>query len=213
MTVGAGIRLVVVDDHPVVREGIRRLLALDERISEVVEAGSAEEALEQVGACPAHVVLMDIRLPGMDGIEATRQLRSRHPGVKVVVLTCFGDEYLVQAIEAGATGYILKTAMGPELVRAVLQAANGQTAIDPTLMQDLILRMFEVSRMARAEVLSNRQREILRPVADGVPTKGIAAHLSISQATLTRQLRHIHDQLGVDDRSHAVAEAYRRNLL
>ncbi len=107
----------------------------------------------------------------------------------------------------------LRALTEPELVWAVLQTVNGQSPIDPTLMPGLLHRMGELSRVAQSEVLSNRQQEILRPVADGVPTKGIAAHLSISQATLTDELRHIHDQLGVDDRSHAVAEAYRRNLL
>ncbi len=203
---------MVVDDHPVVREGMRRLLELDERISVVVEAGSAEEALQKVSEYPPDVLLMDIRLPGMDGIEATRLIRSQHPSVKVIVLSSTADEYLAQAIEAGAAGYMLKTATRDELVQAVVQAAGGQSPIDPKLMPSLLHHMGELSRGARHRLLSSRQREILQLVADGVPSKGIAAHLSVSQATLTRELRHIFDQLGVDDRAHAVAEAYRRNL-
>jgi len=207
------IRVFLVDDHLVVREGIRRLLELDERVSVVGAAGSAEEALEQVGACPADVLLMDIRLPGMDGIEATRQLRSQHPSVKVVVLSSFGDEYLAQAIEAGATGYMLKTATGPELVQAVLQADGGQIPIDPTLMPGLLHRMSELSRMVRCEVLSNRQWEILRLVAGGTRYKDIAGHLFLSETTVNREMRTIFDRLGVNDAAHAVSESYKRGIL
>ena len=133
--------------------------------------------------------------------------------MKVVVLSSFGDEYLAKPIDAGATGYILKTATQPELVQAVVQAAAGQSPIDPTLVPGLLQRMSELSGMARCEVLSNRQREILRLIADGVPSTEIAANLSVSQATLTRELRHVFDLLGVDDRAHAIAEASRKNLL
>lgn len=208
-----GITLFLVDDHPVVREGIRRLLELDERLSVVGEAGSGEEALERLNGCPADVVLMDIRLPGMDGIEATRQLRARHPDLKIMILSSFGDEYLAEAIEAGANGYILKTATQPELTRAVVQTASGQGPLDPTLTPRLFDRMAELSRAARSQDLSGRQREILQLIADGVPSREIAARLSMSQATLSRQLRHVFDLLGVDDRAHAIAEAYRRDLL
>lgn len=206
------IRVLIVDDHPVVREGIRRLLELDEQISVVGEAGSGEEALARMDECPADVTLMDIRMPGIDGIEATRQLRVRYPNLKVIVLSSFGDEYLAEAIEAGANGYILKTATQPELVRAVVQAAGGQSPIDARLTPGLLGRLAELSRMTQRQGLSSRRREILRLVANGVPSKEIAARLSVSQATLTRELRHVFNLLGVDDRTHAVAEAYRRNL-
>ena len=206
-------RVFLVDDHPVVRAGMRQLLELDERVSVVGEAGSGEEALEQFNGCPADVVLMDIRLPGMDGIEATRQLRARHPDLKIMILSSFGDEYLAEAIEAGANGYILKTATQPELTRAVVQTASGQGPLDPTLTPRLFDRMAELSRAARSQDLSSRQQEILRLIADGVPSKEIAARLSMSQATLSRQLRQVFDLLGVDDRAHAIAEAYRKNLL
>ena len=190
------IRVFLVDDHPVVREGIRRLLETDERISVVGEAESGEEALEQGDACPKDVLLMDVLLPGMDGIEATRQLRSRYPDLKVVVLSSIGDRHLARAIEAGATGYLLKTATRDELVQAVVEAAGGQSPIDPKLMPSLLHHTGELSRAARHRLLSSRQREILRLVADGVPSQGIAAELSVSRATLKRELRHIFDQFG-----------------
>ena len=207
------IRLLLVDDHPVVREGIRRLLELDKQVSVVCEAGSGEEALEQMETSPADVALMDIRLPGIDGIEATRRLMARYPDLKVIVLSSFGDEFLVEAIEAGAKGYILKTAMQPELVHAVVQAASGQTPIDPKLTPRLFGRLAELSRMSRYQGLSSRQQEMLRLVADGVPSNEVAGSLSISHATLTREMRHVYDLLGVNSRAHAVAEAYKKGLL
>lgn len=207
------IRLLLVDDHPVVRGGIRRLLELEEQISVVGEAGSGEEALERMDASAVDVVMMDIRLPGIDGIETTRRLRALHPDLKIVVLSSFGDEYLTKAVDAGANGYILKTATQPELVRAVVQVVNGQTPVDTKLISNLFRQLGELSRMARCRVLSDRQGEILRLIANGVPSKEIAARLSMSHATLTRELRHVFDVLGVDDRAHAVAEASRRDLL
>lgn len=206
------IRVLLVDDHPVVRMGIRRLLELEEQISVVGEAGSGEEALEQMDASAADVVMMDIRLPGIDGIETTRRLHAQHPDLKVIVLSSFGDEYLAKAVDAGANGYIMKTATQPELVHAVVQVANGQTPVDAKLIPNIFRQLGELSRMAGCRVLSDRQREILRLIANGVPSNEIAARLSMSHATLTRELRHVFDVLGVDDRAHAVAEASRRGL-
>ena len=207
------IRLLLVDDHPVVRQGIRRLLELEEQVSVVGEAGSGEEALERMDASAADVVMMDIRLPGIDGIETTRRLQAQHPDLKVIILSSFGDEYLAKAVDAGANGYILKTASQRELVHAVVQVANGQTFVDAQLVPKLFRQLGELSRMARCEDLSDRQREILGLIANGVSSKEIAVTLTMSHATLTRQLRHVFDVLGVDSRAHAVAEASRRGLL
>jgi len=209
----AAIRVFLVDDHPAVREGMRHLLELDGQISVVGEVGSGEEALEQENWHSVDVLLMDIRLTGMDGIEATRQLRARHPDLKIMILSSFGDEYLVEAIEAGANAYIMKTAIQPELIHSVLQTADGHGPIDPTLTPRLFDRMIELSRTAQVPVLSTRQQEMLRLIADGVSSAEIASKLSMSQATLTRQLRHIFDLLGVDNRAQAIAEAYKNNLL
>lgn len=213
MTAITKTRVFLVDDHPVVRAGMRQVLELDDRISVVGEADSGEEVLEQLSRCPADVVLMDICLPDMDGIEATRQLRARHADLKIMILSAFGDEYLAEAIEAGANGYILKTTAQEELTRAVIQTASGQGPLDPTLTPRLFDRMAELSRSAQGQDLSSRQQEILRLIADGVPSREIAARLSMSQATMSRQLRQVFDLLGVDDRAHAIAEAYRKNLL
>ena len=207
------VRVFLVDDHPAVREGLQQLLELDGRISVVGEAESGEEALEQVDRSSVDVLLMDIWMPGMDGIEATRQLRARHPDLKIMIVSGFGDEYLVEAIEAGANAYILKSATQSELMHAVFQTADGQGPIDPTLTPRLFDRMAELSTTALGPVLSSRQQEILRLIADGMPSTEIEAKLSMSQATLTRQLRHVFDLLGVDNRAQAIAEAYKNNLL
>ena len=203
----------LVDDHPVVREGIRRLLEMDERVVVVGEAGNATEALSLVPSTSAKVVLMDVRLPGMDGIEATRRLKVLDPELRIIILSSFGERYLIPCIEAGAFGYILKTATQPEMVSAVIRAAEGQSPIDPALAKLLFNRPGQTSRRYGPPGLSQRQQEILRMVADGVPSKGIAAKLSVSDATLTRELRRVFDLLGVDDRAHAIAEAYKRHLL
>jgi len=207
------IRVCLVDDHPVVREGIRRLLERDERILVVAEAANAEEALAQVPETAARVVLMDIIMPGVNGIETSRRLTAKEPGLRVVILSSYGDQYVASAIEAGACGFLLKSATGPEMVEAVVQAANGQSPIDPSLTSRLVGRLVELSRTTDSQGLSGRQLDILRQIADGVSSEDIATKTSISHATLTRELRRIYDLLGVDSRAHAVAEAHKRELL
>ncbi len=207
------IRVFLVDDHPVVREGIHQLLELDERISVVGEAGDAEEAVEEIGVSIPQVVLMDIKLPGADGIEATRRLKDRVPESRVVILSSFGDQYLTQAIEAGACGYILKTASQPELVLAVVQAANGQSPVDPCLSGDLFAQVAKLAKGAQSGGLSTRQHEILVMAANGSSSRDIEGHLFVSEATVKREFRNIFDALGVNDRVQAVAEAYRRKII
>ena len=204
------IRVFLVDDHPVVREGIRLLLSTDDTILITDEAATAEEALSKIQSSSPQVVLMDIRLPGISGVEATRQLKEQYPDLRVVILSGFNHEYLAQAIEAGADGYVLKTSSPSELVNAVKQAANGQPPIDSNLTAELL---GQLSRLSRSQGLTQRQLAILRGVSQGVPSKEIAAQLAISDATFKRDMRNIFNFFVVNDRAQAVAEAYRRNLL
>ncbi len=206
------IRVLLVDDHPVAREGVRRLLELDSQILVVDEAESGEEALDKMDSLP-EVVLMDIRMPGINGIEATYQLKIRHPDVKVIILSSFGSEYLDQAIEAGASGYILKTATQTEIVGAVHQAAQGQSPIDAELRKGLLERFNWLSKRARYQGLSSRQHSILQLVADGTSSKEIAAQLEISNATLKREFKAIFNYLGAEDKAQAVGETYKRQLI
>ena len=206
-------RVLVVDDHPATRTGIRRLIQSEPSISVTGEATSAEEAISLVDAQDVDLVLMDIQLPGIDGIEAIQQMKVKHPDLKFIILSSFGDDYLPRAIEAGASGYLLKTATKAELVDAVVQVAEGKAVIDPNLTTGLFGQFARVSRAAQQHSLSVRQLEILRRVANGVPSKEIASQSAISDATLKRDLKRIFDQLGVNDRAQAVAEAYKRHLL
>ena len=207
------VRLFLVDDHPLVLEGLRRLLETDERVTVVGEARSAEEGLDQLQTLEADVVVLDIRLPGMDGVEATGHFKARHPEVKVVIVSSFGDEYLMPSIEAGADGYMLKPSPSAGLVQGVLQAAAGQPPIDASLTKRLLSRVSDGSKAGGKLSLSPRQHELLVHVTEGYVSKEIASRLCISHATLKRELKNIFNLLGVNDRAHAVAEAYRRRIL
>ena len=209
----SNVRVYIVDDYPLVREGIRRLLEVDPRISIVGEADSGEIALDRVPTASPNVVLMDVNLPGINGIETTRLLTSRHPELRVLMLSSFGDQFLLEALDAGACGFILKSATQQEMVNAVLSAAGGDLPIDPKLTNVVLNRNGAQSKMGVEHALSNRQENILRLISDGLTSKEITSRLSISEATLTRDLRHVFDFLGVDDRAHAVAAAFRHNIL
>ena len=151
------IRVFLVDDHPLVREGIRRLLEPVEGIVVVGEAGSAEEILAMVGAQAVDVVLMDIKLTGMDGIEATGKLKVERPDLKVIMLSSFGNEYLVQAIEAGANGYILKSATRCELADAVVHVAGGQKCLDPIPTMWVAAEVAQITRSDRGDLRCHRR--------------------------------------------------------
>jgi DNA-binding NarL/FixJ family response regulator len=156
------------------------------------------------------VVLMDLRMPEMGGVEATRRLRERAPSAHVLVLTTYDtDDDVLPAVEAGATGYLLKDAPREELVRAVRAASRGESVLSPSVAGRVLSRVREPAR----DSLSQRELEVLRLVANGVPTREAAAALFVSEATIKTHLLHIYDKLGVRDRAAAVGEAYRRHLL
>lgn len=206
------IAVVLVDDHPMMREGLRRLLETSENFLVVGEVDTAEEILDNLDGLDVDLVVMDIRLPGMDGVEATRQLKIRQPGMKVVIVSAYGQDHLMASIDAGADGYLLKTLAPEDLVRSLLQAAQGHAPVDPTLTRQL---MEQATTGAHRKNLdpSPRQQEMLQLVAEGLPSKEMAFRLSISYTTLKREFRKIFDLLGVNDRAHAVAEAHRRRLI
>lgn len=209
----AKLRVFLVDDHPLLKEGLRRLLEANENFQVVGEAETAESALEQLEITRADLVVMDVRLPGMDGVEATRQLKARHPHLKVVIVSAFGEEYLMHSIEAGADGYLLKTLAPEELARSLLQAAQGRPPVDATLTRHLMDRAASGDFASRGATLSSRQVEVLQLISQGISSREVAPRLFISQTTLKREFRNIFDLLGVNDRAHAVAEAYRRQLI
>lgn len=206
-------RVFLVDDHPLVTESLARKLSENEEINVVGTAENAEDALERVKALLPHLVVMDVQLPGMDGVEATRQLKAACPEIRVVIVSAYGEDYLVPCIQAGAEAYLLKTSPPENLVRDIIRAAQGEPQIDSSLTRHLLDQVSAYASINRGFGFSPRQKELLRLVAEGCSTKGMAARLFISEATVKREFQNIFNGLGVNDRAHAVAEAYRRKLI
>ncbi len=207
------IRVFLVEDHPMMRLAMRGILEASERFSVVGEADNAEESIAKIDTVPTDMVVMDIQLPGIDGVEATRQLKARHGHLKVVIMSAFGEEYLIPSIEAGADGYMMKGVAPSEVVDGLLQAAAGTPPIDQTLTRHLMNRAADGESARVGPSLSPRQQEVLRRVSDGLTSKEIASGLAISNTTLKREFRSIFEALGVNARAHAIAEAYRRDLI
>jgi len=204
------VRVLVVDDHPVVRDGIRGMLAGASGIEVVGEAGGGAEAVEQAESLAPDVVLMDLRMPGVDGVAAIREIVRRGLPSRVLVLTTYDtDREVLSAIEAGATGYLLKDAPRDELVRAVEATARGQAFLSATVGALLMERV----RSPEPETLTERELEVLRLVASGATNRDIAERMFVSEATVKTHLLHVYEKLGVNDRAAAVAAAYDRGLL
>ncbi|MDH4116697.1 MAG: response regulator transcription factor [Acidimicrobiia bacterium] len=204
------IRVVVADDHPIVRQGLVALLANEPDIEVVADVADGRAAVSAVLAEEPDVVLMDLRMPEMDGVEATRAVRARRPGVAVLVVTTYDtDEAIVRAVEAGAAGYMLKDSPTDALVDAVRRAAAGETVLAPPITKRLNDRDRRVSPYA----LTSREIELLRAVAGGNTNAEIAASPFISEATVKTHLIHIFEKLAVSDRAAAVARAYERGFL
>lgn len=204
------IRLLIVDDHPVVRDGLRGMFAGDADFEVVGEAANGSEAVDLAAALQPDVVLMDLRMPGMDGAAAIRQMAERQIPSRVLVLTTYdSDSDIVPAIEAGATSYLLKDAPREALLRAVRAAHQGESVLAPSVASRLLNQM----RTPAAESLSEREIEVLRLIAQGMTNREAAARLFISEATVKTHLVHIYSKLGVNDRAAAVAAAYERGLL
>jgi DNA-binding NarL/FixJ family response regulator len=204
------IGLLIVDDHPVVRDGLRGMFAGDERFQVLGEAADGDEALAVARAVQPDVVLMDLRMPGMDGVTAIRALREQGSPARVLVLTTYDtDSDVLPAIKAGATGYLLKDTPREELFRAVSAAYRGESVLSPAVAGRL---MGELRAPAREE-LSQRELEVLSLIAQGCTNRETAARLFISEATVKTHLLHAYAKLGVRDRAAAVAAAYARRLL
>ncbi len=206
------IRILLVDDHQVVREGLRRMLELEADLSVVGEAADAREVFTQVDLLSPDVILMDIKMPEVDGIELTRQLKEKHPSCNIVMLTLY-NEYLTQAIEAGAVGYLLKDVRREELIRAIRTVHQGRSPINLSLSRDRLAELAASAESKQRAYLSERELAILRLIADGVATKEIANQLFLSQSSVKRSVRLIFEKLGVHNRSEAVSEAYKKGLI
>ena len=204
------IRLVIADDHPVVRGGLAQLVSGFDDVELVGQAADGAEAVALCAERSPDVVLMDLEMPVLDGIEATRRIRAESPGVAVVVLTSFSDrERILRALDAGAAGYLLKDADPAELARAVRAAARGDAPLDPKAARALLSARTEGSP---GDALSEREREVLLMVAEGLPNKLIARRLEISEKTVKAHLTSVFRRIGVTDRTQAALWAERSGL-
>jgi len=207
-------RVLIVDDHPVTRDGLKTAFGVSDEIEVVGEAGSGEEAVQAVEEHKPDIVFMDVRMPGMNGIQATRLIRERHPETRVILFTI--DESrasLSEAIQAGVSGYLLKDAKVEELINAAQNAMQGKAVIHPSLTQAFIEEVQLVDRPSGAAPLSPREVEILQKIAYGATTKEVADQLGISFHTVKTHLERIFEKLGANDRAQAVAIAIRQGLV
>jgi DNA-binding NarL/FixJ family response regulator len=204
------VRVLIADDHPVVRTGLWGMLDGQQDFEVVGEAQNGEEAMEMTERLNPDVVLMDLRMPDLDGVAATARIRERHPQARVLVLTTSDSGAdILRAVEAGATGYVLKDAPREELYEAIRLAAQGKPLLAPDVAAHLVGRV----QWPSEEVLSGREIEILDLVAQGKSNRNIAGELWISEATVKSHLLRIYEKLGATDRASAVAAAMKRGIL
>ncbi|MHB0859009.1 MAG: response regulator transcription factor [Anaerolineae bacterium] len=211
------IRVILADDHVVVRQGIRRFLEDTDDIQVVGEANDGEGALELIEAQQPDVAILDIRMHGMGGAEATRQIRARFPQVRILILTAYEeDPYVFALLRAGANGYILKTADADDLVQAVRAVYQGTSALSPEVAAKLVHQLQQGgpdAASAQVEPLTDREIEVLRLAAQGMTNRAIGQRLAISERTVQGHLAHTYGKLGVASRTEAVTEALKRGWI
>jgi two-component system, NarL family, response regulator LiaR len=204
------IRVLLVDDHAVVREGLRTFLELQDGIEVIGEAGDGQEGIREAERLRPDVVLMDLVMPKLDGVQAMRELRERGSRARVIVLTSFlEDERLLPALRSGAAGYLLKNVQPQELARAVRVAAEGETLIDPAVAARLVDALEDHGREEPAEQLTPREREVLALIGRGFANKRIALELGIAEKTVKTHVGNVLSKLGVTDRTQAALYAAR----
>lgn len=215
---GPRFRVIVVDDHELVRSGLVSMLASEPEIEVVAEASNGYEAIELVERLAPDLVLMDIRMPGMDGLAATSVLKERAPQVSVLMVTMYDDtNYLLEAITAGAAGYVLKDSTKEQLTSAVRSVLHGESSIDPRIAGQLLRQLATKPPSERqpkpADSLTEREREVLTHVAQGETNAEIAEALIVSRSTIKAHVEHIISKLGVSDRTQAAVRAVQLGLV
>ncbi len=214
----APITLLLVDDQRLMLDGLRTLLELEDDLVVVAEASNGEEALARYKETRPTVVLMDIRMPGMDGVEATRRLRARHPDARIIILTTFDDdEYVFEGLRAGAVGYLLKAVSGDELAAAIRTVARGGALIDPAVTHKVVTEFARLAAPARSPALpaplSQRELEVLQLLAQGLNNRAIAQRLFLAEGTVKNYISTLLHKLDARDRAHAVSLAHELGLI
>jgi len=210
------IRVLLADDHALVREGTRRLLETESDVEVVAEAASGEEAVEATKRLHPDIAVMDIAMPGMGGIEATRAIKVSCPETAVLVLSAYDDEpYLMKLLEVGAAGFLLKSVHGQELISAIRAVSRGESVLQPSIAEKIMLRMSSQAeaQQSMADLLSEREFEVLRLAARGLPNKEIARRLGLSIRTVHSHLANIFMKMQVGSRTEAVLLALRQGMI
>jgi DNA-binding NarL/FixJ family response regulator len=208
--------VLLVDDQDLIRKGFTMILGVEDDIEVIGEASDGGEAVSKVAELRPDVVLMDVQMPGVDGIEATRQVVAAHPGTKVVILTTFDDDqYLFDALNAGASGFLLKNCPADDLINAIRLAAGGHSLLAPEVTERVIARSARANRAAdpRLDDLTERERDVLVAMARGMSNAEIAAELFVSPATVKSHVSHVLAKLDARDRVQAVITAYQSGIM
>ncbi|MDA8188759.1 MAG: response regulator transcription factor [Dehalococcoidales bacterium] len=214
------VRLMIVDDHPIYRCGLRAILDLEGDVETVAEASSGAEALAKAAELLPDVILMDVKMRGMDGPETTRQIKAAHPSVQIIGLSGYDDEECVfEMVKAGAIGYLLKDSAPEQLLQAIRQAAKGGSQLDPLIARRVLEEFAQLAtshnlkKIDPYDGLSSRELEVLRSIATGHSNKEVASHLCISERTVENHVRNIYQKLHIRDRSQAILYAVRKGLI
>ncbi len=206
------VKVLLAERHVLVLEGLRRILEADGEIQVVGSARNGNEAIRKACQLSPDVIVMDLEMPDIDGIGVTKELRGRLPETRVLVMS-FGEDLVNEAIEAGASGYLTKDSETAEITTAVHQVSRGLCPIAPSVTRKLVTELADLRRNPQSSLLTERETEVLRLIAQGMNSSEIGSQLFLSLSTVKREVGQIFDKLGVNDRPHAVSEAIRRRLI
>jgi DNA-binding NarL/FixJ family response regulator len=207
------IRVLIVDDHQVIREGLKRILEADKTLSVIGEACNGPQAIQMALELSPDVITMDVRMPGMDGITTTREILKATPDAVIIMLTLFADNYVKNALEAGASGFVLKDSDADVIIDSIHQAYEGLYPISPSLTKEMMSQFAQLLKRNREQLLSERQVVILKHVAEGMSSNEIANKIFVSPSTAKREIHQILVRLQATDRAQAVSMAIHQKLI